>query len=158
MDEIIEETLVLARSGRVIGETEPVDIGALVETCWLSVETEAATLEVDDPPTISGDTDRLRHLVENLFRNSVHHGGGSVTIRVGACPDGFFVADDGPGIPEADWETVFSTGFSTASDGNGFGLAIVQQIAEAHGWSSRIVDSVSGGARFEFTGVDVRND
>lgn len=73
--------------------------------------------------------------------------------RVGCCPDGFFVEEDGPGIPEADRETVFDAGFSAASDGTGFGLAIVQQIADAHGWTTAVTESESGGARFEFTGV-----
>lgn len=49
MDEIIEETLVLARSGQVIGETEPVDLGVLALSCWQNVDTACATIDVDDP-------------------------------------------------------------------------------------------------------------
>ncbi len=64
------------------------------------------------------------------------------------------VEDDGPGIPEADRESVFEAGFSTANEGNGFGLAIVQQIAEAHGWTVTVSESEAGGARFEFTGIE----
>jgi signal transduction histidine kinase len=49
---------------------------------------------------------------------------------------------------------VFETGFSTAEDGTGFGLAIVGEIADAHGWSVSVTEGHEGGARFEITGVE----
>ncbi|PSQ22659.1 hypothetical protein BRD06_09920 [Halobacteriales archaeon QS_9_67_15] len=99
----------------------------------------------------------------------------SVTVRVGTLDDesGFYLADDGPGIPDARRDAVFESGFSTSEDGTGFGLSIVEQVADAHGWSVRITESEFGdgtdereaaedresdstpGARFEITGVDV---
>ncbi|SEO26927.1 PAS fold-containing protein [Halogranum amylolyticum] len=83
--------------------------------------------------------------------------GEHVVVRVGRLDDreGFYVADDGPGIPEAERERVFEQGVTTSPYGTGFGLAIVRRIAEAHGWSVRIVDADTdaGGARFEFCGV-----
>jgi signal transduction histidine kinase len=45
---------------------------------------------------------------------------------------------------------VFRRGVSTATDGTGYGLAIVAEIAEAHGWEIRLTESDAGGARFEF--------
>jgi signal transduction histidine kinase len=80
-----------------------------------------------------------------------------VTVTVGelADCDGFYVADDGPGIPADERETVFESGYSTAADGTGFGLSIVEEIASAHGWAVRVTDSAEGGARFEVAGVDV---
>ena len=183
MEEIIEETLTLARSGAVIDEPEAVDLTDLAGQCWGNVEVEGATLDVEDPPTISADRDRLQHLFENLFRNAVEHGstspqtgsadavehsstserpqaddgvehgGSDVTVRVGGLPDGFYVEDTGPGIPESDRETVFDPGYSTSPDGTGFGLAIVKQIADAHGWDITVTESQAGGARFEVTGV-----
>ena len=69
--------------------------------------------------------------------------------------EGFYVADDGPGIPREQRTDVFESGYSTVSDGTGFGLAIVQEVVEAHGWSIRVTESTAGGARFEVTGVDV---
>ncbi|EMA18823.1 PAS domain S-box protein [Haloarcula argentinensis] len=79
-----------------------------------------------------------------------------VTVTVGDVDDasGFYVADDGPGIPEDERDTVFEAGYSTASEGTGFGLAIVADIAAVHGWDVSVTDSESGGARFEITGVD----
>ena len=73
---------------------------------------------------------------------------------VGDLENGFYVADDGPGIPEADREKVFESGFSTSEEGTGFGLAIVNEIVAGHGWEIRATESEAGGARFEITGVD----
>jgi signal transduction histidine kinase len=83
-------------------------------------------------------------------QDSVEHGRTDVTVTVGPTPDGFYVADDGPGIPESDREAVFEHGHTTNEDGTGFGLAIVENVASAHGWSVSVTDSESGGARFEF--------
>ncbi len=79
-----------------------------------------------------------------------------VTVTVGDIDDasGFYVADDGPGVPEDERDTVFEAGYSTAPEGTGFGLAIVADIAAVHGWDVSVTDSESGGARFEITGVD----
>jgi len=88
--------------------------------------------------------------------DSVERGGSDVTVTVGELGDrrGFYVADDGPGIPEAEREEVFDAGFSTSDSGTGFGLSIVGEIAAAHGWDVSVTDADGGGARFEFSGVD----
>jgi signal transduction histidine kinase len=93
-------------------------------------------------------------LLENLFSNAVEHDDGDVTVTIGDTADGFYVADDGPGIPEERREDVFEAGYSTAEDGTGFGLRIVGQIARAHGWSVRATGSAAGGARFEIGGIE----
>ena len=85
--------------------------------------------------------------------DAVEHAEGGVSITVGDIEDGFYVADDGPGIPEDDRESVFGAGYSTTRDGTGFGLGIVDEVAEAHGWDVRVTESADGGARFEITGV-----
>jgi len=150
MEDLIENVLSLARQGQDISDTEQVPLLAVVERAWDIVHAPDATLETDPLPTIDGDRDRLLELFENLFRNSVEHGGETVTITVGGLEDGFYVADDGPGIPADEREAVFETGFSTSDDGTGFGLAIVESIADAHGWIVAVTDSADGGARFEF--------
>ena len=77
-------------------------------------------------------------------------GDAAVCVRVGPTDDGFYVADDGPGIDPSQREAAFEPGHTTAPDGTGFGLAIVERIAEAHGWSVSVTESREGGARFEF--------
>ncbi|EMA57730.1 histidine kinase [Halorubrum distributum JCM 13561] len=74
----------------------------------------------------------------------------AVRVRVGRTDDGFYVADDGPGIDPDQREAVFEPGHTTAPGGTGFGLAIVERIAEAHGWTVSAARSREGGARFEF--------
>lgn len=159
MDQIIEETLILARSGQVIDEPQAVSLAELVDQCWANVETREATVELEDTATIVADPDRLQHLFENLFRNAVEHGGTDVTIQIGLLSDdnGFYVEDNGPGIDTDDREEVLESGYSTKEGGTGFGLAIVSQIADAHGWNTHITEGEDGGARFEFTGVAVES-
>ena len=159
IDEIVADTLTLARQGQVVSETETIDLTDLLGTCWGAVSTAEASIEIVDDVTIQGDRSRLRHVFENLFRNAVEHGGPEVTVRVGTfAENGLYVEDTGPGIPQADRESVFEPGRTSTADGTGFGLAIVRRIAEAHGWGVSITSGADGGARFEFTDVDIELD
>jgi signal transduction histidine kinase len=79
----------------------------LCRECWTTVSAAEATLSVETDVVVPADRMRLKQLLENLFKNAVEHGGEGVTVRIGDHPDGFYVADDGSGIPEADRETVF---------------------------------------------------
>ena len=78
----------------------------------------------------------------------------AVCVRVGRADDGFYVADDGPGIDPDQRDAVFEPGHTTAPDGTGFGLAIVERIAEAHEWTVSVTAGREGGARFEFRCAD----
>lgn len=157
MDTLIDDLLTLARHDAEIGRTEPVDLTTLTESCWRTVATDDATLTTDVGRTVEADPGRLRRLLENLIRNAVEHGGDDVTVTVGQLETGFYVADDGPGIPADKQANVFDPGYSNAEEGTGrgIGLSIVKQIAEAHGWDVSVTDPPEGGARFEITGVRV---
>lgn len=170
MQALIDDLLLLARTGDSITEMETVALGTAVEDCWEVVETGDAALVVDTDRKVQADMTRLKQLLENLLRNAIEHsaadsrrqssetdkhGSPGVTVTISEIPGGFAVSDDGPGIPDADRETVFESGYSTATDGTGFGLSIVSQIAAAHGWTVTLTESDAGGACFEFTGVDV---
>ncbi len=169
MEQLIEEMLTLAREGVAIDETEAVDLRRLAEQSWEMVAATDASLSVDigDGTTVSADPERLQQLFENLFRNAVEHsstsppsqtpedavehGGSDVVVTVGVLADGagFYVEDNGPGIPPDDREQIFETGYTTSEGGTGFGLAIVSEIVDAHGWDIRAVEGSAGGARFE---------
>jgi PAS domain S-box-containing protein len=158
MEQIIEDSLTLARQGDTVGEKTPTSLVDLVGKCWATVKTDSATLEVEDDVTLLADSDRLRHVFENLFRNAIEHGGDNVTICVGCTEDGrLYVEDDGPGISPDKRETVLKAGHTSSTGGTGFGLTIVKRIAEAHGWKMNITESRAGGARFEFENVELTN-
>ncbi len=157
MESLIEDTLEMARGSQMVTEIEPVEVGPLLDRCWQGIPSDDARLDLQDAFVVGADEDRLQQVFENLLRNAVQHGGEGVTIRVGPIDGtGFYVADDGEGLTEAEREQVFERGFSTAEAGTGYGMAIVAEIAEAHGWDVAATESESGGARFEITGADVR--
>ncbi|MFC7072757.1 histidine kinase N-terminal 7TM domain-containing protein [Halovenus rubra] len=155
MESLIGDLLVLARQGDVIEEKGAVDVTTLAENTWQNISTAEATLVVETAQTIRADSPRLQELLENLFRNAVEHGGEEVVVTLGEMADGFYVADDGPGVSVEHRGDVFDSGYSSADDGTGFGLNIAQEIAGAHGWEICLTDSKSDGARFEITGVEV---
>lgn len=73
-----------------------------------------------------------------------------MSVRVGALPGvGFYVEDTGEGIPPEKHEQAFERGYTTNRDGTGFGLAIVRDIVQAHGWAVSLSEGADGGVRFE---------
>lgn len=159
MDGMIDDVLELARGDDSLDGRPGVSVEAVAKLAWDAVDTADATLRSESVGTVTADASQLQRAFENLFRNAVEHGSGTsrpVTVRVGPlAAGGFYVADDGPGIPEADRETVFEPGHTTRSGNTGFGLAAVRRIVEAHGWRVAAVDGETRGARFDVTGVDV---
>jgi PAS domain S-box-containing protein len=177
MAELIDELLTLARDYDDEIDPIPVDIEALIRTCWSNVDIgRGSRIVVRIDRQIRADETRLKRLLENLLRNSVEHSstanpaepddgvehgakepdadGSDVTITVGELPDGFYVEDDGVGIPSEERDSVFEYGYSTTPDGTGLGLAIVEQCVAAHGWEIDVTEGSDGGARFEITGVE----
>jgi signal transduction histidine kinase len=173
MERIIQDVLTLARGSDVVDPNETAALDAIAERAWETVETGDATLTIANPlPTTIADADRVSRLFENLFRNSVEHGsmdrssGGTVEdnkstgvdVTVGCLSDdpasGFYVADDGSGIPASARERVFEPGYSSDDHGTGLGLAIVDRIADLHGWTGAVTAAESGGARVEIRGLE----
>jgi signal transduction histidine kinase len=155
MDDIVEEALVLVREDGSPAEGVPVHLETVVSEAWAGVERGDATLEVAADRRIRADPDRLMALLTHLLENAVVHGGEAVTVSVGLTDEGFFVADDGPGIAAADREAVFEPGYTTARTGTGLGLPIVRNAAAAHDWSLSLSESADGGVRVDVGGVAV---
>ncbi|ERG97663.1 MAG: signal transduction histidine kinase [Haloquadratum sp. J07HQX50] len=157
MEDLITDVLAMTRQGQDVDETERVHLSSIAEACWQSVETGNAELLNEVDLLFQADSDRVRQLFENLFRNAVEHGGEDVLIRVGALPekDGFYIEDNGSGIPDSRHEDVFEVGFSTGDNGNGIGLglSIVEAVVSAHGWTIQVTETTTGGARFEISNV-----
>ena len=154
MERLIEDILTLARDGDMIDELAPAAVGGVAESAWRTVDTDGATLDVTATGDVLADASRLTQLFENLYRNAIEHGDYSVTVTVSDIEDGFAVADDGPGFGDVDTDRLFDAGYTTSEDGTGLGLRIVARIADAHGWTVDAMERASGGARFEFTGVE----
>ncbi len=153
MDRMIQNTLKLAQQGNTMGEKESLSLEAVATESWQWVDTDTAELAFEgDLETINADRNRLNSLLENLFTNAVTHGGTGITVTVGALDgeDGFYVEDDGDGIPEQKQQNVFEHGYTTSPDGTGLGLSIVEGIATAHEWEVTMTDSSAGGVRLEF--------
>ena len=173
--EIIEEEVDTLR--RLVGEfsnfaklpsaaLEPADLNEFVSDLELAIATIAIDVfpEEPRPKTVvvaSGseslpvqiDAMMLKRCVDNLVRNALQamRGGKGTLVQVSALDEDeeacIVVEDDGPGIPEADWESIFDPYFTTKSDGTGLGLAIVKKVILEHEGSITCETSPLGGAR-----------
>ena len=169
MERLIADLLALSRHSRPIERRTELELESVCWRCWQFVETGDAALRVETDRTIVADESRFQQLLENLFRNAVEHGSlthgsqaaedanehdDSVTVTIGNLDDGFYVEDDGPGIPADRSDRIFDPGYTSTEGGTGLGLNIVAEIVDAHGWSIAVSEGESGGARFEITEGD----
>ena len=158
MENLISDILTLAQTGEQISlsEYDSVELATVADNAWALLRTGDATLSIEETTTIDADASRLQQIFENLFRNANEHGPDDVTVRVGLLPEeqGFYVADDGPGIPPEQRNEVFEAEYSTKHDGTGFGLATISQIVDAHDWEIRITESGDDGTRFELYNIE----
>lgn len=157
MEALIEDLLALAREGEAVADTEAVGLDATARDAWRGLDSEAARLRVEPNAAdkiVIADRSRLHQLFENLFGNALDHGRLDATITVGKLAEGFYVADDGPGVSESERERIFEHGYTTSDTGVGLGLSVVADIAVGHDWTVTVTDAADGGARFEFTNVD----
>jgi PAS domain S-box-containing protein len=157
IEAIVDDVLSVARADPLVTETTDVTLAAVAQDVWNHVDAPAATLTVDRECVIEANCARLHRLLDHLFENAIEHGGRDVTITVGCLDDGFFVADDGSGIDVPDIDHVFEPGYSTEPNATGFGLNVVREIVEAHGWTIEVVEP-DAGVRFEIRDVSRYDD
>jgi signal transduction histidine kinase len=132
-----------------------VDVLALVaeEAARTGADVEGA------PIVVRGDARLLRRLTRNLLENARRHAAGSaVEARVEPSASGarLSVADHGQGVAESERERIFEPfyrppGSAESGEGYGLGLALVRQIARAHGGDARCLAREGGGTVFEVT-------
>lgn len=153
--------LSLAESGGLALEPVPHDLAELLaksaEAFAAGAEARGVALELDlEPAPAYVDPARLRQVVFNLVDNALRHA--RTRVRLGCrLEDGracLWVADDGPGVPEAELPRVFDRFYradparSRSSGGSGLGLAIVRAITEAHGGEVTAASRAGEGAVF----------
>ena len=153
MRNLIDELLRIARGEDL--ELEEISMATIAEKAWSTVSADGTDIVIVDDTIVLAQSTQLRRLFENLYWNAIEHGRAD-EIRVGAIHDhrdGFFVEDDGVGIPPEERESVLEAGYSTAEGNPGYGLHIVEGIVELHDWDLQIAASEESGARFEITNV-----
>ncbi|MGB9930306.1 sensor histidine kinase [Haloarcula amylolytica] len=129
-------------------------LSRLSREVWDTLADSQACLTFEGDTRIVADQESAGLLLQILFQNALEHAGPSVTVTVGTTADGFFVADDGPGIDVEPPERVFDAGHTAVEENTGFGLYVARRVATDHGWTISMSESDSGGARFEIGNVD----
>jgi two-component system sensor histidine kinase QseC len=101
---------------------------------------------VPDSVQVRGNSDDLRDMVRNLLENAILHGHGKVTARIEdprkeSDVVAIQVADEGPGVPAGQEESVFQRfrRLNAETPGSGLGLAIVRHVARSHGGDARLL-------------------
>ncbi len=178
MSHLVDDLLVYARQGSTVRQFEPVEVGPVVAdtVAEFAVLAAARGVRLDaDPSTdgravgldVVGDRVALRQALANLLANAVRLAPPGTAISVSAgrqeAPDAdageaskvwVSVADEGPGIPEAERDLVFQRfwrgdGRRARGEGrSGLGLTIVRQIAESHRGEVRLEANDRGGSTF----------
>jgi signal transduction histidine kinase len=110
-----------------------------------------------------GDEGRFRQVLEHLLENEVKYSpeGGSVSVGIWSV-DGeirVYVTDDGPGIPEPEWESVFEAYVRTAKRprGSGIGLYAARRLMDAMGGRVWLESNGYGGSRFMVAVPEMRH-
>lgn len=162
MGSLIDGLISLARAdagGGPKGKHHRVDLSGLA----VEVQRRARNIDVDitvasdGPVVVMGDDGGLAELLWILVDNSRTHGGSRVVVtteRRGS-EASVSVADDGPGVPEADRGLVFERFFradpARSGPGHGLGLSIATAVVERHDGQIEVLPSALGGAEFRIT-------
>jgi signal transduction histidine kinase len=169
--EIIDETdRVTAQLNEFINYSRPREVrrttvsldaivGEVVRALTYDLEEKYARLQVPEKlPEIEADEQLLRQTLFNLILNAIQAGerGGEIRVvaeKVGANEIQLDVRDNGPGVPAGQQTEIFRPYVTNHPEGTGLGLAVVQQIATAHGWDIRCLANEPKGAVFRITHV-----
>ena len=162
MQDLIDGILHYSRVTQACEDFVTVDLNELVtETIDILAPPKHISVTIDTPlPTVSANLTRLKQLFQNLLSNAIKYmdkDHGIVRIGHTDLEDRwqFFVADNGPGIPEEHFDRIFKI-FQTLSlrdqrESTGVGLTVAKKIAELHGGQIWVESQVGKGTTFLFT-------
>jgi two-component system sensor histidine kinase MprB len=153
MRALIAGLLELARGGAQL-EKQPFQLDELVEEAVERARTRfpAVTWEADtiEPTVVDGYRDRMERAVWNLLENAGKWSGDGSAVVVSLEEGELRVRDHGPGFADEDRPLVFDRFYRSsaarAMPGAGLGLAIVREVAEAHGGTVAAENAQGGGA------------
>jgi signal transduction histidine kinase len=158
VERLVDDLLSLARldEGISISPAE-IEIPTFLRSLAEAPGAGATDLGQLDAGTLHADPELLAQVVRNLLANA-HRYANRVVLTAKAKGDRLSIAvdDDGPGIPADKRELVFDrfhrldSARDRTSGGSGLGLAIARSIAEAHGGTIEVAESMLGGARVSF--------
>lgn len=141
----------------------PVELKGLVADVarTLLPDLEEKQIQLQQPETplmVEADAQLLRQALFNVLLNATQAvgAGGKIDVRfasAGTREAVLEIADDGPGVAEADRASIFKPYVTMRPKGVGLGLAIVAQIVAVHHWEIRCEANGSHGAVFRFTGL-----
>ncbi|SEW11373.1 sensor histidine kinase [Natrinema salifodinae] len=164
MREMIDGLLAYSRIETQGEPFEPVDLDAVFEDVETDLRIQIvesdATLEIPSLPTVSGDSNQLRQLFQNLVSNAIEYSGDDPPrVTVAAERNGshwtISVEDEGIGIDPADADRIFDV-FQRLHgreeyDGTGLGLALCERIVERHGGDIWVDAEPGEGSTFSVT-------
>jgi signal transduction histidine kinase len=164
MRQLIDGILQYSLAGRMREESGPVDLARLVPEVIESLAPPAhiRITVAEGLPVVTGHRVRLEQVFQNLLSNAVKYMDkprGEIGVgwseEPGTANWRFFVADNGPGIEEKDFERVFQL-FQTLrprdeADSTGVGLSVVKKIVEMYGGRVGVESVVGKGSTFYFT-------
>ena len=138
---LVDDLLVLERSGAAQQDLEPVDLARLVSDAVAAHPDDRVVAGVVEGLEVQGEADGLARVLENLIENGLVHGppGGRVTVSARQRGDAALltVSDEGPGPGPEQRERIFERFWrgpdSAERPGSGLGLSIVSAIVERHG-------------------------
>lgn len=153
MRDLIAGLLELARGEDASLERRTVQLDELVEAVVDRARSRYPHLVFEaqlEPTTIAGIPDRIERAVWNLLENAGKWSESGSTVEVSLSSGEVRVRDHGPGIAADERERVFDRFYRATSarsqPGAGLGLAIVREVAEAHGGSVSAEEAPGGGA------------
>lgn len=154
MEGMIAATLSFARDDATREERRPVDVAAMLQGLCDDVLAGGgeATYEGPEKLVAQARPTALKRAMANLVDNAVKYGRRTrVRLAVAEGQIRIAVEDDGPGIPEAERERVFAPFYrlegsrNRETGGSGLGLAVVRNVARAHGGDATLANRPEGG-------------
>lgn len=159
LSHLVENLLDMSRleAGKAEPHREQTDLTEVLDVARETVAEPGMVRLALDPqlPTVKADAAQLERAFANLLENAIRHGGGrpvTVRSRLVAGKIAIRVVDQGPGIPESEWERIFepfqSGAENGAGGGSGLGLAIAKGFVEANGGEIAVESVVGQGSSF----------